>query len=185
MARRRRRSYRGITSVSLGRLPIVNNTVKGTDVLVGAAVGPLVGALLSGLEKKFAGGAISSKLPKEVPASALFGVATAAALYYGQKKSSMGAGHAIGALAVSLAPIVTGFVRPMLEKSAGEFFNFSDVVSVQLSGVGNYRGLLVSDNSDRFNGLLVQDNSDRALAGLAAMSMGDHDDDGMSALMGG
>jgi hypothetical protein len=105
MARRRRRSYRGITSVSLGRLPIVNNTVKGTDVLVGAAVGPLVGALLSGLEKKFAPGkegkgVITENLPKEIPPVALFGIATAAALYYGQKKSSMGAGHAIGALAL-------------------------------------------------------------------------------------
>lgn len=200
MARRRR--YHGITSVSLGQFPIgLNDSVTVMDVLAGAAVGVAGSALLKGLLNKF-GGETYAKLKGSVgPAMPLLAsVGTAAALYYAQKGSNRARGHAVGAVAAGAAATLLGYL-PKLTEAAGvtQYFDFSDVVSVNLGGLGNYSGLLVADQSDAmngynaYNGLLVADQSDSlnglivadrsdSLNELAAYSMGEESDDGLTSL---
>lgn len=176
MARRRR--FRGITSVALGAFPALNRSVNVTDVGVGAVGGLVAAAGVKALVGKFAPGVLMQAegiAGKAMPL--VTGFAAAAALYYGQKKSDRGFGHAVGAVVAGLTLTAIDFLR-------GQNFlglQFGNVTSVRL---GQYGGLLVPDSTDgRMGGLLVADTTDARLNELAAMSMGG-DDDGIAALVG-
>jgi len=203
--RRHRRSRRyGSSSVvtipGLSAIPIINDSVKVSDVAVGIAVGVFGAALLKGVLKKAlydpakpadnmwtkfndAAGAF-------VPA--VMGIGVGAALYYAQKKSQRGAGHAAGAalagVALSVKSWAAGqdFAKPKADGTQ-PLLDFSEVTQLNLGGyrgMGDYRGLLVRDTTDgSMNGLLVKDTTDGSLSGLAAMSMGD-DDHGIESLAG-
>lgn len=180
-----RKHYRGITSISLGNFPIsLNESVKVMDVVAGAVVGVGVAAAVKGALNKFAPSLyaqVRTTLGPAVPLAS--SLAAGAVLYYAQAGSnrSRGKGHAVGALAAGLAVTAMAYL-PKLAEMTGLPFDFSEVVAVNLNGLGGYGGLLVDDAAGRaYNGLLVADRSD-SLNELAAYSMGDTDDDGMSAL---
>lgn len=183
---RRRRHYRGITSVNLGGyLPVeLDDNVKVMDVLAGAAVGVIGSAALKAVLNKF-GGDIYAKVKGTVgPAMPLVsGLATGLVLYYAQRNmnASRAKGHYVGAVAAGAAATVLAYAPKLSEMLPAGLLDFSDVVSVNLGYLGGYNGLLVNDTSDQFNGLLVTDTSD-SLNGLAAMSMGEEDDDGLTSL---
>jgi hypothetical protein len=168
---RRRRSYRGITSLNLGALPVgLDDSVQVKDVIMGVAVGLVGAAGVKAALNKFAPGIMTKIRDMAGPAIPLItGVAAGAALYYVQKGSSRARGHAVGAAMAGLAVTLMSYL-PKLNIPG---LDFNEVVSLNLSGLGGYNGLLVNDSSD-FNGLLVSDNSD-SLNELAAMSM---DEDG-------
>jgi len=184
MARRRRR-YHGITSVNLGGyMPVeLDDNVKVMDVLAGAAVGVIGSAALKAALNKF-GGEVYAKIKDTVgPALPLLtGIGTGMVLYYAQRNmnSSRAKGHYVGAVAAGAAATVLAYAPRLSAMLPAGLVDFSDVVSVNLGGMGGYSGLLVNDSSD-FNGLLVSDTSD-SLNGLAAMSMGEEDDDGLTSL---
>lgn len=182
MARRRRR-YHGITSISLGNLPVgLNDHVAVQDVLLGIVAGLGASAVLKGLLNKFLPVQYAQLKNAAGPAVPLLASAGAgAALYMLQKGSDRAKGHAVGAVAAGLAVTVMGYLPKVASMIPGVPFDFSDVVSVNLGGLGGYGGLLVADSSDQFNGLLVADKSDD-LNQLAAYSMGDSDDDGLESL---
>lgn len=210
MARRHRRHRRSrrygsvVTIPGLSAIPIINDNVKVSDVAVGIAVGVFGSALLKGVLKKALNDPakpdnmwtkFNSTVGAFVPA--VLGISAGAALYYAQKKNQRGAGHAAGAalagIALSLKSWASAqsFSQPDAA-GAAPLFDFSEVTQLNLGhyrGMGNYRGLLVQDNSDglsgynqNMGGLLVQDNSD-GLSGLASLSMGD-DEMGVEALAG-
>ncbi len=172
------RRYSGITRVALGAFPQLNRSANVGDVAVGVGLGIVGSAGVKAVLGKFAPGVLASAEGMAGKATPLLtGLAAGAALYYGQKKSSRGFGHAVGAVAAGLTLTVVEFLRGQ------SFFglNFSEVTAVNLGG---YRGLLVPDHTDaRMNGLLVADNTDSRLNELAAMSMG-ADDDGIASLVG-
>lgn len=185
MAKHRRR-FRGITSLKLGFLPNMNRSVQVGDAAIGAAVGIVAAGGVKAALGKFApsvlsmGGATGQKL---MPL--LTGVAAGAALYYGQKKSARGFGHAVGASLAGLALTVQAFMRGV--NLFG--YTFDEVTSVNLGG---YNGFLVPDATDgrmagfgggHMGGFLVPDTTDQRLNELAAISMG-ADDDGIAALVG-
>jgi hypothetical protein len=180
MARRRRR-YGSVTEVSLGAfMPDLKANVAIGDVAVGVGAGLVAAQGVKALVAKFAPSLLAQAegmLGKAMPFAT--GIAAGAALYYAQKKSDRGYGHAVGAAMAGLAISVSDFLR-------GQNFlgmTFQEVTQVQLGRYGNYAGLLVPDHTDgRMNGLLVRDNTDARLNELAAMSMGD-DDDGIAALV--
>ena len=176
---RRRRSYRGITSISLGAFPVgLDDQVKVMDVIMGVAAGLVGAAGAKALLNKFAPdiyGKVKDVLGPAIPLAT--GGLAAAALYYAQGGSSRARGHAVGAVMAGLAATLTAY----LPKLNIPYLDFSDVVSVNLGSMGGYGGLLVADTSDQFNGLLVNDRSDD-LNQLAAYSMGDESDDGLHSL---
>lgn len=158
--------------VSFGNLPLVNDSVKGLDVIVGAAVG-FVGASLVkvGLQKILPPetyAKVAQAVGKFLPA--LTGLSAAAILYYAQKgmNRSRAAGHAIGAAALGVGLTVAELLKGT-EVMGMKPFDASPV-ALDLSGYG---GLLVNDNSGpAMNGLIVDDTSG-ALNQLGAMSMGE------------
>ena len=175
----RRHKYHGITSISLGEMPVkLDDQVKVQDVLLGVAAGLLASAGVKAVLNKFAPDVYAKIKDTAGPAIPLLtGISAAAVLYYAQKGSSMAKGHAVGAVAAGLAATLMSY----LPSRKIPYLDFSDVVSLNLSGVGGYSGLLVNDHSDQFNGLLVNDKSD-SLNQLAAYSMGEEDEDGLMAL---
>lgn len=179
MARRR---YGSITSLKLGFLPNMNRSVQVGDVLVGGALGIAGSGVVEGLAGRFAP-SVLAMTGKFLPLAT--GVATGAALYYGQKKSARGFGHAIGAAAVGLALTARQFLSGFTVPGLG--YTFSGMGAVTSVNLGGYGGFLVPDNSDGrmggFGGFLVPDNTDARLAELGAVSMG-ADDDGIAALVG-
>lgn len=177
MARRRRRSYRGITSLNLGNLPVgLDDSVQVKDVLMGVAVGLVGAAGVKAVLNKFAPTIYAKVSGIAGPAIPLVtGIAAGAVLYYAQKGSGRARGHAVGAAMAGLAVTLMAYL-PKLNIPG---LDFNEVVALNLSGMGGYNGLLVNDSSD-FQGLLVSDNSD-SLNELAAMSMGD-DHDGLASL---
>jgi hypothetical protein len=109
-------------------------------------------------------------------------------LYYAQRNmnESRGKGHLVGAVAAGAASSALAalpeYTKDFKDGDGKPYFDFSDIVSLNLGYLGRYNGLLVNDASDQFNGLLVNDKSD-SLNQLAAYSMGeDHDEDGLMAL---
>jgi hypothetical protein len=182
------KQYRGITSISLGAMPVeLNDSVKVMDVLVGAAVGVIGSGALRALLNKFAGETYQSVKGTLGPALPLLtGLGTGLVLYYAQKNMAVGRakGHLVGAVGAGVAATVMSYLPKIGEMLPKEWaLDFSDVVSLNLGGLGryaDYSGLLVSDQSD-FNGLLVADKSDD-LNQLAAYAMGDEDDDGLMSL---
>jgi hypothetical protein len=184
--RRHRRS--SLAGFALNGLPVrLGDSVKVQDVVLGAAAGLAVTTLVKGLLNKFAGAAWASakqSLGPAVPVVTAF--ASAAALYYAQKGSARAKGHAVGAVTAGVAVTVLALLpklQTMLPAAAQPYFDFSDVVGINLNGLGNY-GYLVEDQPNRaYAGLLVSDKSD-ALNELAAYSMGDTDDDGLNSLVG-
>ena len=191
------RGFRGITSVSLDGLEIINTPVMSGDVLLGAVVGPLVESLLRGLDNKMFGdalfGAEKGILKDKQVGKAAASVGAAAALYgvgmvrarSNPRAIATGMGHAIGALAAGLAPMAVAWLAPKLQTAtSGYFAPLAGITSISLDGVGNYSGLLVQDTGrGPMSGLLVQDS--QAMAGLAAVAAPEYEDDGFSALMGG
>lgn len=166
MARHHRR-YGGI--VSFGNLPLVNDSVKGMDVLVGAGVGFIASTLVKAALQKVLPGDAYAKLTTTVGKllPLLTGISAGAALYYAQKKSARGAGHAIGAIALGVGMTVSQYLSG--QTIAGVKFEAAPV-ALDLSGYG---GLLVDDNSGpAMNGLIVSDHSDQ-LNQLGAMSLGE------------
>src|SRR3990167_8180279 len=101
------RRYGSVTSLKLGFLPNMNRSVQVGDVLVGGALGIAGSGVVEGLAGKFAP-SVLGMVGKFLPLAT--GVATGAALYYGQKKSNRGMGHAIGAGAVGLALTLRQFL---------------------------------------------------------------------------
>lgn len=193
MARHRRRRFHGITSIALNGLPVgLGDQVKTQDVLLGAAAGMAATTLIKGLLNKFLGStwaSLKGTLGPAVPLVVSF--ASAAALFYGQKGSPRAKGHAVGAVTAGVAVTVIGLLpklQAMLPVAAQPYFDFSEVVGINLNGLGGY-GMLVNDNArsvaSAYNGLLVNDRSD-SLNELAAYSMGSFvdDSDGLEALAG-
>ena len=193
---RRSRRYGSVVTIpGLSAIPIINDDVRVSDVAVGIGVGVFGAALLKGVLKKALYDAAKptdnmwTKFNDAVGAfvPAVLGVGAGAALYYGQKKSKRGAGHAAGAALAGVALSLKSWAAQQdfaKAKSDGSqpLLDFSEVTQLNL---GNYRGLLVQDHSDGlsgYNGLLVQDRSD-GLSGLASLSMGD-DDTGVESLAG-
>lgn len=186
MARRHRR-YSGITSISLnGLTDYLSSNVKVMDVGVGVIVGVGVAALVKGALNKFAPdmyAKVRDTLGQAVPF--VSSLAAGAVLYYAQRNMnrSRGTAHAVGAIAAGLAVTTLAYL-PKLTAATGLPLDFSEVVAINLNGLGGYGGLLVDDAvKAQYNGLLVADKSD-ALNELAAYSMGDSDDDGLSSLGG-
>ena len=185
MSRHRRRSkrYGSAVEVSLGNLPFMNDSVNVMDLLIGIGVGLLGSAVVKGVFKKVApafyaqvAGTIGAAMP------AVTGTAAAAALYYAQGKSSRARGHAVGAAAAGIALAGWDLLKANLG-AVSPYLDFSEVVSVNMGGYGNYGGVLINDQSDRMNGyagVLIADKSD-GLNELAALSMAP-DDDGLAAL---
>lgn len=152
---------------------------RGQDLLIGAAAG-LVGTLgVKWATNKFLAGKLPAIVTDNFP---IFGAAaTAAALYFGEKKSAQGAAHALGAIVAGGA--VVGW--SMLQK---QFASLADVVSFQYDNYGRQYGVLQNDYQPMptmagYNGLIV-DNTQRTLNHLAGLSMSDMDDDGAAALLG-
>jgi len=183
-SRRRSRRFHGITSLNLSAFPVsLDDSVTVMDVLIGAAVGLLGAGAVKGGFKKFApdmynkvAGVVGPAIP------ILTGGISAALLYYAQKGSARARGHAVGAALAG----VTLTLQAAFAKMNIPMLDFNEVVSLNLSGMGGYNGLLVSDTSDAlngFNGLIVDDKSD-SLNELAAYSMGEEDDDGLASLAG-
>lgn len=167
---RRRSRLGGI--VSFGELPLVNESVKGLDVLMGAGVGFVGSALVKvALQKVLPADTyakIASTVGKFLPL--LTGISAGAVLYYVQKNSnkSRAAGHAIGAAALGLGLTVAELLKGT-EVMGMKPFDAAPV-SLDLSGYG---GLLVDDSSQgQMNGLIVDDHSSQ-LNQLGAMSMGE------------
>lgn len=191
MARRRRR-YGGTVGVNLGNLPLVNESVNTTDVLMGLGVGVVASALVKGALKKFAPGAyaqVATTAGAFVPA--LVGAAGAAAVYYGGRNLLKMSDHkakglATGAVAAGAALSAWDFARSNLATVGGGMLDFSGTVGVNLGGYNPGYGMLIDDSAGQgvngYGGMLVADHSD-GLSELAAVSMGP-DDDGIDALMG-
>ncbi len=177
---RRRRSFRGITSLNLGNFPVsMSDSVNVGDVLMGVGVGLVGAAGVKAVLNKFAPALYAKVRDMAGPAIPLItGISAGAVLYYAQKGSSRARGHAVGAAMAGLAITLMSYL-PKLNLPG---LDFSDVVALNLGGLGGYNGLLVADNSDSnaYHGLIVADTSD-SLNELAAMSMGD-DDDGLMSL---
>lgn len=176
---RRRRSFRGITSLNLGNFPVsLDDSVKVSDVLVGVAVGLVGAAGVKAVLNKFVPDVYAKVRDMAGPAIPLVtGIGAAAVLFYAQKGSGRAKGHAVGAAMAGLAVTLLGYL-PKLNIPG---LDFNEVVSLNLSGMGDYSGLLVADRSDALNGLLVADRSD-SLNELAAYSLGDEENDGLMAL---
>ncbi len=171
---KRRRHYRGIGSLvkfpGLSGLKIPSS-VKPVDVAVGMGLG-LAGAI--GVKKGLAAANIS--IPAAIPAPVLSGLATAALLYFAQKKSPKAAGHAVGAalggaivwaygmLAAPGMPLSSyGDIRTLPPGYGGPIFD-----NPRMSGFGGP----IFDNP-RMSGA----NNLARLAGL--QGLGDDNDDGM------
>lgn len=126
---RRRRHLRGLGDLA----GVVDSSVKGTDVLVGAVAG-LAGVAAA----KFALGKLTTLLQQQnitLPeivtdlSPALGAGAAGVALYMAQKKSGRGAGHLVGALAGGVAITAGGLAAKYSVPG------FGDVVSVNLKGL--------------------------------------------------
>lgn len=209
MARKhRRRSFHGLTSISLDGIPGLGESVSTTDVLVGAAVGLVGTKVIQALVKLYAPKTMfvgtglfapvineTTKLPEPSIASKVLplvaGIGAGAALYFANdklmKNTRRGWGHAAGAASVGVALTVSEFVRtvniPLLKDENKQPIQFGSVVSMDL-GYNGFGGTLVQDNSDRlpYSGMLVADRSD-SLNELAAYDMGVSDDgDGLEHL---
>lgn len=126
---RRRRHMRGLGDLA----GVVDSSVKGTDVLVGAVAG-LAGVAAA----KYAMTKLTPLLAQQsitlpdivgdlVPA--VGATAAGVALYMGQKKSARGAGHLVGAISGGLAITTAGLAAKYGVPG------FSGVVSVNLSGL--------------------------------------------------
>lgn len=180
MARRR---FRGMTSLKLGFLPDMNRSVQVGDAAVGVVVGLAAGSGIKAGLNKFAPSVLAQAgaLGKLMPLAT--GVAAGAALYYAQKKSSRGYGHAVGSALAGLALTAREFLREYLP-AGWSLDGYGEVTRVNMGGYG---GFLVPDNTDGrmagFGGFLVPDTTDQRLNELAAVSMG-ADDDGIAALVG-
>ncbi len=161
----RRRHYKGLVRFpGLGFLPKIPSSVKPVDVAVGIGLG-FAGGI--GLQKGLA--AANVAVPSFIPTPILGGVASAALLYYGQKKSARGAGHAVGAILGSLA--VWGYGQLQSAGLAG----YSD-----LRTLPNGYGGPIFDNPrlQGFNGPIF-DNPRMNMARLAQLQgLGDDNEDG-------
>lgn len=170
MAKRRksrRKSYRGYVSVpSLGFLKTLKGSVDGMDVLVGGVAGMAAAGLVKYAYNEFVPLDLKAKIPA-VAAKALpvvFSALGGAALYYGQKKSSRGKGHMIGAIAGGLAIVTWDTLREQFPQLA----DYGSYVYPSLGGV-------IADNPRLpFNGVIM-DNPN--LGALSAMAMADADED--------
>lgn len=167
--------FRGFSSFNSA----LSATYKGQDLLVGAAAG-LVGTLgFKWAANQFMAGKLPSVVTDNFP---IFGAAaTAAALYFGEKKSARGAAHALGAIMAGGA--VAGW-----SALKAKFPALADVVSFRYDAYNQGYGILQNDYQPMptmagYNGLLV-DNTTRTLNHLAGLSMSDADDDGAASLLG-
>lgn len=166
MARRRRRygglvslpSLGGLTSAAKDYSPL-NRSVNSTDVLVGAGVGIVGGALVKiGLEKLDE--AIGGKLPNVVKqyAGPLSAFIAGGVAYYLQRKSkkARGTGHLVGAAVAAILPVAQGL--------ATQFLPFGNLVDVNL-------GLPIDESV----GMMI-DEGVGDLSDLAAYSASDDED---------
>ncbi len=161
----------------------MNDSVNVMDVLIGIGAALIGSALVKGIFKKVAP-AIYAQVATTVGAAlpAVTGGVVAAGLYLGQGKSSRARGHAVGAAAAGIALAGWDLAKAQLG-TISPYLDFSEVVSVNMGGYGNYGGVLINDRSDGlggYGGVLIADKSD-GLNELAAMSMAP-DDDGLAAL---
>lgn len=165
---RHRRSYRGLGSLvkfpGLGFLPKIPASVKPVDVGVGIGLGFVGGyALKKGLEMA------NVSVPAIVPAPLLGAAASALVLYYAQKKSARGAGHAVGALLGGL----TIWVAEKLTGPGGPLAGYTRLPA-------GY-GAAIFDNPrlSGFNGPIF-DNPSLNMARLAGLQgVGDDNEDGL------
>lgn len=176
MARRRHhRRLHGISTLNLGALPILGDSAEVMDIVIGVGLGFVGAAAVKAAAKKFVPtiwAQVESNVGMALPL--VTGIASAAVVYFAEKKllgnTRRATGHAAGALMAGV--VLSGW--DILKKQAPAYFN--DAVSLNLGSLGNYGGLLVNDQMSGFGGMLVSDRSDN-LAQLAAMSMSG--DDGM------
>jgi Kef-type K+ transport system membrane component KefB len=171
MARRSR--YAGL---SLGALPLVGESVKGTDVLVGVLAGIIGAAGVKAIAQKVLPPETWLKLKESLGIALPLagGVSVAAILYYAQKgmDKDRATGHAIGAAAAGLVVTTVSYLKDK------EFLGLKfDAPPVQLS-LSDYNGLLVDNANRSMNGLIVDNNA--ALGRLGAISMGGDDELGYS-----
>lgn len=188
MARRRKHHRRYNGMVSLSGLPLLDDSAKVVDIVVGAAIGVVaVGGIKAVLQKYAAATYVQLQTAVGPVLPALAGFAAGAALYFAEKGSNKGraTGHAAGAAVVGIALTV----QKVLETQKPFGIDFSDVTTLNLNELQARRamaGMLVADRSDGIqrgmNGMLVSDTSDGS-AQLAALSMGD-DQDGIEMLAG-
>lgn len=170
---RRRRSYSGM--VQLGAISLEDN-VKVVDVLVGGAVGLVGSGLLKMAIAKVAPTAwdkAKTMLGQFLPA--VTGVGAGAALYLAQKDSAPGraTGHAVGAAMAGVALSI----QKVLETQRPFGIDFGEAVEVNM-------GMLVNNPNPQLGMLVENPINQPMLNELAALSMGDHDDDGFAALAG-
>jgi hypothetical protein len=189
--RKKRRSNNSLGSaveVSLGGLPFMGDSFRFADIVVGIGMGVVGSALVKGLFKKFMPPAtyakIASTVGKGMPL--LAGAVVATGLSMAGKKGIGGAGmqgYAAGAAITGAVLSGWDLAKDKLATMAPEYFDYNEVVSVNMGGYGNYGGVLINDRSDGlggYGGVLIADKSD-GLNELAAMSMAP-DDDGLAAL---
>jgi len=184
MARHRRhRRYGSVVALpSLSELPLVGESVKVSDAIVGGILGFVAAAALKAGVRKFApsvAAQIEGTAGRFLPVVA--GAGAAAVLYYGEDKllkmgRSRAIGHASGALLSGLALTAWDLLK---QYGPGIGLPFDEAVQVRLGGV------LINDSSDgkALSGVLITDHSDN-LAELAAMSMGADDADDVMEMVG-
>ena len=189
---KRRKHINGFGSaveVSLGGLPFMGDSFRFADIVVGVAMGVVGSALVKGLFKRYMPPAtyakLSSTVGKGMPALAGAVVATGlsvAGKKWGKDPTAM-QGYAAGAAITGLVLSGWDLAKDKLASTMPEYFDYNEVVSVNMGGYGNYGGVLINDRSDGlggYGGVLIADKSD-GLNELAAMSMAP-DDDGLAAL---
>ncbi len=139
MARRRRslRSYRDMVVVP--GLGLLEGSASTKDTAIGALMGfGLIGAFRF-LSRKFLAGKIPDSILNASPA--FLGAGAAAALYYGEKKTSKAKAHAFGAAFAGASIAAWNFLTTSdMTKSY-----FADMVTLRYAGYPGYNGVYIDN----------------------------------------
>lgn len=132
MARRRRRSRRSYRDmVVVPGLGLLEGSASTKDTAIGALMGfGLIGAFRF-LSRKFLAGKIPDSVLNASPA--LLGAGAAAALYYGEKKTSKAKAHAFGAAFAGASIAAWNFLTTSDMTKA----YFADMVTLRYANYGN------------------------------------------------
>lgn len=132
MARRRRRSRRSYRDmVVVPGLGFLKGSTDTKDTLIGAGMGLALIGLARFAMKKFGAGKIPDSVRNASPL--LLGAGAAAALYYGEKKTSKAKAHAVGAAFTGAAVSVWNFLQT--NEMTSKFF--ADMVTLRYANYGN------------------------------------------------
>lgn len=182
--RRRRKGFGDIVALPLGNLVSdIRGSVKGEDVLVGAAAAIGGFAALNWVKKQTWGAFLATNVTLQRFFPLLAGVGAGVGLYFADKKllkmGSRAAGHAAGAIGAGLA------IQALQEAKAMWPAYFADIVDLRLAG------MIINDPYRRqmLNGMIINDPAPASFSGLggyadnpqladlAALSMGILEDD--------